>query len=67
VGRVERPTMAADVPPAEAVAPSPEVAVVGDTTVVAVEAVIPAAGGTLGEAIAKFETFERVEASRKLL
>jgi hypothetical protein len=69
VGRVERPTMAADVPPAEAVAPSVAVAAaaVADTTVVAAEAVIPAAGGTLGEAIAKFETFERVEVCCELL
>ena len=67
VGRVERPTMAADVPPAEAGAPSPEVAVEGDTTVAAAEAVIAAAGGTLGEAIVKFETFQRVEVSCELL
>ena len=63
VGRVERPTTAADVPPAEAAGvPSAEavVAVVVDTPVVA------AAGGTLAEAIDKFETFERVEVSRKL-
>ena len=66
VGRVERPTMAADVPPAEAGAPWPEVAVEGDTTVAA-EAVIPVAGGTLGEAIVKFETFQRVEVSCELL
>ena len=66
VGRVERPTMAADGPPAEAGAPSPEVAVEGDTTVAA-EAVIPVAAGTLAAAIAKFETFEGVEVSRKLL
>jgi len=65
VGRVERPTMAADVPPAEAGAPSPEVAVEGDTTAAA-EAVTPVAGDTLAEAIAKFETFERVEVSGKL-
>ena len=66
VGRARRPTMAADVPPAEAGVPSPEVAVAGDT-VVAAEAVIPVAGGTPAEAIAKFETFERVEVSCKLL
>ena len=65
VGRVECPTTAADAPPAEAGVPSAEVVVV-DTPVVAAEAAIPGAGGTLAEAIDKFETFERVEVSRKL-
>lgn len=65
VGRVEHPTMAADVPRAEADIPPPEVAV--DTSVVAAEAAIPVAGDTLAAAIDKFETYGRVEVSRKLL
>jgi hypothetical protein len=82
VGRVERPTTAADLPPAEAGVPSAEEevvdtpvaaeaeAVVVDTPVAAeaeAEAAIPVAGATLAEAIDKFETFERVEVSRKLM
>jgi hypothetical protein len=59
VGRVERPTMVAVAPPAEEV--------VVATSVVAAEAAIPVAAGTLVEATDKFETFERVDVSSKLL
>lgn len=66
--------MAADVRRAEAGIPSAEVAVVATSVVAAEVAVaevavvaIPVAGGTLAEAIDKFETFERVEVSCKLL
>ena len=63
--RAERPTTAAPEPPAEAGVPSAEVVV--DTPLAAeAEAAMPVAGGTLVEAIDKFETFGRVEVSRKL-
>jgi len=67
VGRVECPATAADVPRAVADAPSEEEVAVGDTPVVAAEAAIPGVGDTPAEAIDRFETFERVEVSRKLL
>jgi len=48
-------------------APSEEEVVVDTPVVVAEEAAIPGVGDTPAEAIDKFETFERVEASHKLL